>query len=51
MERTGLEATDEPANHLGSIGGGLLPEDAAREEARDGRVEDCAVEGVGVVDG
>lgn len=51
MEGARLEAADEPANYLGRVGGGLLPEDAAREEARDGGIENRAVEGVGIVDG
>lgn len=51
IEGAGLEAADEPADDLGRVGGGLLPEDAAREETRDGGVEDGAVESVGIVDG
>lgn len=38
FEGTGLQAANEPADDLGGVGGGLLPEDAAREEAGDGRV-------------
>lgn len=50
MEGAGLEAANEAADDLGGVGGGLLPENAAREEAGDVGIEDGAVEGVGIVD-
>lgn len=51
VKGTAFKPADNPANHLGRVGGVVLPEDGTAESSRDGWVEDAVVEGFLVVDG